>query len=701
VSNSEPLLSVADLRIGFPTHEGRVLAVDGVSFDIWPHETLGIVGESGSGKSVTALSLLKMVPAPGVVDGGEIRFRGRNLNSMTDRELRNVRGTAIAMIFQDPSSSLNPVVQIGTQVAETVRAHQKLPAHLAEQKACEMLRQVGIPDPDARMREYPYQMSGGMRQRVMIAMALVNDPEILIADEPTTALDVTIQAQILDLLESINHRLGTATVLISHNMGVIGRLCPRAIVMYAGKIVEEGPTDQLFRAPAHPYTWGLLQAIPRLDKPHEEGLFSIPGRPADPLHRPRGCPFVDRCAFTIERCRSEMPPLVELAQRQRSACWATQAGLTLPPLDSLVPRENLGLLVRRRPAPKGQAGPLLELRDVTKHFPAGRRFFPRSGERDVIHAVEGVSLSVNGGETVGLVGESGCGKSTLGRTVVHAFAPTSGSIRINGVDTAQMTDRQFRPFRRHIQMIFQDPYSSLNPRMTVEQIIGEPLIVHGLADRPSFVGRIDELLERVGLTPRARPRYPREFSGGQRQRIAIARALAVNPGLIVCDEPVSSLDVSLQAQVVNLLKELQRELGVAYIFIAHDLAVVRNVSDRIAVMYLGKIVELGDSSELVDHPLHPYTSSLLSAVFVPETASSNRDRIVLRGDLPSPRFPPTGCRFHTRCPIGPANNPERTVCAVKDPPLVEHSTGHSVACHFPGELTSTLPSNGDEAVPVA
>ena len=409
--------------------------------------------------------------------------------------------------------------------------------------------------------------------------------------EPTTALDVTIQAQILDLLESINQRLGTATILISHNMGVVGRLCPRALVMYAGKIVEEGPTDQLFRAPTHPYTWGLLQAIPRLDNPRDERLFSIPGRPPDPLHRPQGCPFVDRCTFSIGRCHSEMPALVELAPRQRSACWVTQAGATLPRLDSPIPRASLGIPARQRPASNSHSDPLLELQNVTKYFPTGGHLFRRAGNRDVIHAVEGVSLSVYPGETVGLVGESGCGKSTLGRTVVHAFRPTSGSIRINGVDTAQMTEREFRPLRRQVQMIFQDPYASLNPRMTVEQIIGEPLKVHRLADRARFGARIDELLETVGLTPRARPRYPHEFSGGQRQRIAVARALAVDPALIVCDEPVSSLDVSLQAQVVNLLKELQIELGVAYLFIAHDLAVVRNVSDRIAVMYLGKIVE--------------------------------------------------------------------------------------------------------------
>ncbi len=496
------VLSVRDLSIAFDTDEGRSLAVRGVSFDLAAHEILGIVGESGSGKSVTALSLLGMVPAPGSIQSGYVRFRDRDVTGMSQRELRSLRGNGISMIFQDPSASLNPVVRIGTQVAETVRVHQQLSWRESEAKAIELLRQVGIPDPEARMREYPFELSGGMRQRAMIAAALVNEPQIVVADEPTTALDVTIQAQILELLESLNAERGTAMILITHNMGVIGRLCSRALVMYAGRIVEEGPVDQLFSASAHPYTKGLLDSIPRLDRDRGQRLQSIKGQPPDPLQQHDGCPFAPRCAWAIDRCRVEAPTLSEVAPRQRAACWMTEAVLDLArttpagpsPAPATADLDGRAAAQRASDAPPPGSPPLLELENLTKLFPIRSAALAHRQSRRYVRAVEDVSLTLHQGETLGIVGESGCGKSTLARTIVRVYSPTSGQIRLAGQDTAQMSEREFRPLRGKLQMIFQDPYGSLNPRMTVEQIIAEPLKVHQLADGARAAQRVDELL---------------------------------------------------------------------------------------------------------------------------------------------------------------------------------------------------------------
>ncbi|MFI6154484.1 ABC transporter ATP-binding protein [Kitasatospora sp. NPDC051170] len=513
------VLEVHDLHVEF----SGVEAVAGAAFELAPGDSLGIVGESGSGKSTTALALLRMLPADGRISGGAVRLDGRDLAALAEPALREVRGRRIAMIFQDPMSSLNPVLTVGRQLDEALRAHRPDARARRAARAVELLDLVGIPDAAKRLRDHPHQFSGGQRQRIMIALALAGDPDVLVADEPTTALDPTVQQQILDLLEHINRERGTALVLISHDLGVIARTCRRILVMHQGKVVEHGRTDDVLANPRHPYTERLLAAVPRLDEPSAAAAHATPAD--DPL-------------LTVSGLRKTYGP-------------------------------------RRRP----------------------------------VTALDGVDLVLRPGETLGLVGESGSGKSTLARALVRAHAPTAGDIRYRGEDL----DRS-RPARREIQMVFQDPYSSLNPRMTVARILAEPLIAHGLGDRAQRTARIAELLRQVGLDPASADRYPRAFSGGQRQRIGIARALAPRPSVLICDEPVSALDVSVQAQVLDLLTGLQRELGLAILFIAHDLAVVRQVSHRIAVMHRGRIVETGPADRVVNEPRHPYTAALLAAV---------------------------------------------------------------------------------------
>ncbi|GIG55761.1 oligopeptide ABC transporter ATP-binding protein OppF [Longispora fulva] len=672
------ILEVRDLVTRFHTRRGVVRAVDGVSFDVEAGETVALVGESGSGKSVTAMSILNMVRAPGRVESGQVRYRGRDVLAMGDSELRRVRGGGIGMIFQDPMSSLNPVMRIRDQLTEAMLAHGKFTGQAARDRAVHLMGLVGIPDPAARLADYPHAFSGGMRQRVMIAMAVANAPDVIIADEPTTALDVTVQAQILDLLASLNRELGTAVVLITHNLGVVARLCQRVNVMYGGRIVESATVDELFAAPRHPYTRGLLAATPRLAAARGSTLTPIDGRPPDLIDPIQGCAFAPRCAMAREMCTRHEPALEVVSVGHRAACW-------LPDLTMAPPDRPVGGDVP--PPPTGI--PLLEVRDLTRHFPVHRNLFGRA--RAVVRSVDGVNLTIAPGETLGLVGESGCGKSTLGKVLVGIHPATSGTVTYEGADVTGPYGLGAKRMRRNIQMVFQDPYSSLNPRMSIGRVLREPLDVHGLARGADADRRVAELLELVGLAPEMADRYPHEFSGGQRQRIAIARALAVGPRLIVCDEPVSALDVSLQAQVINLLRDLQRRLGLAYLFIAHDLAVVRHLSHRIAVMYLGQIVEIGPAERLTEAPLHPYTASLLSAVPEPDPAlERRRERILLTGDVPSPLDPPPGCRFHGRCPIGPAHRPERVICATTPPPLTQVSADRYAACHFPGELTTGL-----------
>ena len=701
------LLEVRDLTVSFDTEDGVVQAVDDVSYSLDRGQALGIVGESGSGKSVSSLTVMGLTRFDqNARISGEVLLDGKNLLTASDDELRRLRGNDMAMIFQDPLSSLHPFYKIGDQLVEAVQAHRDVSKAQALDRAVEMLGLVGIPDPRRRIDGYPHEFSGGMRQRVMIAMGLINDPKLLIADEPTTALDVTVQAQILELIARLQHELDTAIVLITHDLGVVAEVTDEIAVMYAGKIVERGPRDPIFADPQHPYTWGLLGSIPRLDQPREAELVPIPGRPPSLIHRPPGCAFHPRCPYVQEKHKEIVPPLKPSGGRSAAQRGVPAAGRPAARAVERAARRcearggaRRGGRRERRPAGRDrrQGGgmsttprTLVEARDVEMHFPL------KSGvilQRDVgaVRAVDGVSFDVYEGETLGIVGESGCGKSTTARVLMRLLEPTAGSVSFEGQDITHLTRREMLPLRREMQMIFQDPYSSLDPRQTVGSVIGEPFVIHGIErDDDKRKRLVQELMEQVGLNPEHYNRLPHQFSGGQRQRIGVARAIALKPKLVIADEPVSALDVSIQAQIINLLRDLQRELGLTIVFIAHDLSVVRHMCDRVAVMYLGKIVELADADDLFAHPRHPYTGALLGAVPVPDPQLAKlRRRNILVGDVPSPTAPPPGCRFHTRCPKAQGK------CSVDEPPMEPKQGGNLAACHFPladGELDQSLPT---------
>lgn len=673
------VLSVDNLRVRFPIAEAMIPAVNGVSFNLRAGEIVGIVGESGSGKSLTASALLRMAPEFGELDG-DVRLLGRPLYSMSAEEIRTIRGGEIALIPQNPMSALNPVLRIGAQLEECMLAHAKYRGHEIPERAKELLRVVGIPDPERRLRDFPHQFSGGMRQRIVIAMAISNDPKVIIADEATTALDVTIQAQVLELLTQINRESRTSIIVITHNLGLAATVCDRLLVMYAGEIVEEGPTRELLSNPAHPYTKALLNAVPRLDSPNDQ-LEAIPGHPPSILTRDElGCPFAPRCERATAKCIVARPPLsgvgdigeVGVAGR-RVACYhpvSVSSGIPkFPPKSRLIS--------------KGSGTPLLFLDNVSKIFRVPSMPFSSAAR---LTAVDHVSIRIDAGETLGLVGESGSGKSTLARIAVGLTRPSTGNVIYKG-SVLKGRDVTRTAFRRNVQMVFQDPKSSLNPWLNVSQLVSEPLNVqHRIAARERST-RVIEALESVGLSEADLTRHVSEFSGGQQQRIALARALVLRPELIVCDEPVSALDVSVQARVVNLLADLQQSSGISYLFVAHDLAVVQKLSHRIAVMYLGRVVEIGEANDISSAPLHPYTVSLYSSVPSPDFDVVNtRPRIVLRGDIPSPMNIPTGCPFRDRCPIGPAVRTDREICVGQRPSLQEYRPGQAAACHFPGEL---------------
>jgi peptide/nickel transport system ATP-binding protein len=671
---SAPLLKVSDLVTQFKTGEGLVHAVNGVSLEVNHGEILAIVGESGCGKSVSMLSVMGLIPQPpGKIVSGQILLEGRDLLDLSSRQMQAIRGKEIAMVFQDPMTSLNPVLTVTNQIVEAIKLHNDVTTKEARSQAIALLDRVGIPEAGERADDYPHQFSGGMRQRVMIAMALSCSPKILIADEPTTALDVTIQAQIVELVNELQAEFGMAVIWITHDLGLVANLAHRVAVMYAGRIVEEGNVNDIYKQTRHPYTHGLLESVPRLSQAVPEKLVEITGAPPDLLEQPQGCTFAPRCFHVNEQCLSERPELTDTdIPHLRSACFHWNELVDPDGIDVLAS----GAQVNGSGEAESGRDTILEFSGLSTHFVIRRGLLRR--KVGVVRAVDGVDLSIRKGETLGLVGESGCGKTTLGRTLLRLYEPTAGTITFDGQNLSALKPKDMRSMRRRMQMIFQDPYSSMNPGMRVWQIIGEPMKVHGAANNEDIKARAAELLDQVGLNASHIDRFPHEFSGGQRQRIVVARALALNPEFIICDEPVSSLDVSVQAQIINLLEDLQEELGLTYLFIAHDLAVVRHISDRVAVMYLGKIVELTDRDSLYASALHPYTKALLSAVPVPDpTLSGWHQKIVLEGDLPSPTAPPSGCRFHTRCPIA-----EKGRCDVEEPLFREQAPGRWVACHL-------------------
>ncbi|MFH5801322.1 dipeptide ABC transporter ATP-binding protein [Haladaptatus sp. CMAA 1911] len=686
---SAPLLDVRDLRTEFLTEDGTVVAANDVSFALDTGETMGLVGESGAGKSVTARSLLQLVDSPGEITGGKVVFDGVDLLGLSEAEMRSVRGNKIALIPQDPMSSLNPVLTVGEQIVETILHHQGGDRESAREQAIEVMRDVEIPDAAERFGDYPHEFSGGMRQRVLIAIGLSCKPDLIIADEPTTALDVTTQAKILDLLNELQEEKGMAILMITHNLGVVAQTCDHVGVMYAGNLVETAELDELFRKPRHPYTRGLIDSIPQTDVEYDE-LPTLAGSMPDLTDLPSGCNFAPRCEYATEACRADGNPPLEPAAgtTSKAACIRTDE---IDLSQGYTPTESGG--ERKRIDRTGE--PLFAVKNLKKHFPAGDGFLgdltlTRSDgglptlERRAVKAVDGIDFEIYEGETVGLVGESGCGKSTVARTALKLLEPTDGEVYFEGQPIHEMSGSEVRSLRREMQMIFQDPHSSLNPRKTVGQIIGRAMEKHGIATGEEKRERTRELLTRVGLSPDALHKYPHQFSGGQQQRIAIAHALAVEPKLIVCDEPVSALDVSVQAQILNLLNEIQAEYGLSYLFISHNIGVVRHICDRIAVMYLGKIAEFGTVQQVFSAPFHPYTESLLSAV--PHANPGKKtDRILLEGSVPSPINPPSGCPFQTRCPkkIG-------DICERTEPELEEKADGsdHRISCHLSVEEMS-------------
>ncbi|MGB9955531.1 dipeptide ABC transporter ATP-binding protein [Haloferax prahovense] len=730
---SDTLLTVRDLHTHFRTDAGTVRAVDGISFEVQRGEVLGLVGESGAGKSVAARSIMRLIDSPGVIVNGEVRFeddllvgveRGddpddeprQDPEMLSSREIRErIRGREIAMIFQDPTESLNPVFTVGEQLSEIIGLNRDVSTAKAKAIAVERLREVGIPEAERRMDDYPHEFSGGMRQRVLIAMAFACEPSLVIADEPTTALDVTVEAQILDLVKDLAARYDTSFVWVTHDMGVVAEICDRVAVMYLGEIVEQATVDDLFHDTKHPYTEALLGSIPRPDR-DVDGLSPIEGIMPEAINPPQGCRFHTRCPHAREACLQSHPDarrvdggdkgsgdasasatasaddgpttasttadgttLTEVAAApHRAACLRndafTEAGYwESEPLDDAESVSESAASETGEVTETGtgstfdpDADPLLSVRDLRKYFDASDGFLDRlrfdrdagllpfSVEREHVRAVDGVSFDILPGETLGLVGESGCGKSTLARTLLRLVDPTSGDIVFDGENLAELSKEELRKRRKRMQFVFQDPQASLDPRMTVGEIVEEPMQAHGLYEG-NREGRARELLETVGLDADHYNRYPHQFSGGQRQRVNLARALSVDPDFIVCDEPTSALDASVQAQVLNTMKALQEEFGLTYLFISHDLSVIRHVCDRVAVMYLGELVELADKDDLFESPKHPYTRALLSSIPVPDPRVS-RETVPLSGDVPSPIHPPSGCRFHTRCPslVAPA-----------------------------------------------
>ena len=683
----DPIMQVRDLHVSFATEAGVCRAVRGVNFDLWRGRTLGIVGESGSGKSVTALSLIGLLDDNAKVTGSII-MNGEELIGKTDEEMSEIRGERIAMVFQDPLSALTPMFTIGDQIAEgLITHHPDMSKQQIHDRCVELLDLVGIPQPEERLSSFPHQFSGGMRQRVMIAIAIANNPDVIIADEPTTALDVTIQAQILDVLAKAQKETGAAVVLITHDLGVVAGAADDILVMYAGRPVERASIDDIFQHPSMPYTMGLLGAVP---KPHiaaSQRLVPIQGNPPSLVDIPKGCPFSPRCPLATPECSLSEPNLevVDANSGHLASCRRLQEIIDknmkytdVFPVPDLLPADWADV-------PRDQRPVTLEVDHLVKHFPlTGGGMFRRTIGQ--VAAVDDVTFKIRRGETLALVGESGSGKSTTLMEIMNLMKPEDGRIVVLGHDLAELKKKAERKaLRKDLQIIFQDPMSSLDPRMPIYDVLAEPLKVHKWS-KEKINRRIGELMELVGLNPDYVDRFPAQFSGGQRQRISIARALATDPKVLLLDEPIASLDVSIQAGIINLLEDLQAKLKISYLFVAHDLAVIRHISDRVAVMYLGQVVELGETEDVFTHPRHPYTQALLSAIPVPDpVVERTRQRIILKGDLPSPSEKHPGCRFASRCPVKLRLTPEQQkMCETKRPVLTsDDQIATEFACHFP------------------
>jgi peptide/nickel transport system ATP-binding protein len=679
-----PLLSVRGLDVVYHTQEGVLPALHDVGFEVKPGQIVGIVGESGCGKSTVVSTLLRLLPPNGQITAGRIVFKQWEVTALGPEELRQLRGRELAMIFQDPLTSLNPVFTIGQQMADVQKAHLNgaaVDSPDLKRRAVAMLERVGIPDAAERLDHFPHQFSGGMRQRIMIAMALLSQPALLIADEPTSALDVTLEAQILDLLQELRRDYQTSILFISHDLGVIAQLCDWVIVMYAGRVVEQGPVAAIFEQPQHPYTQALLASAPSRHQ-HSERLATIPGRVPSLSALPLGCKFADRCPFVQPVCRGQEPRYLNQGERGvRCYIYEPDSGYVGSRESGIESRDsqregNIGSQIITGPSLTPNDA-LMSLSHVSTYFYDRLNLLGQllNRQRGAVRAVDDVSLAIRRGEVLGLVGESGSGKTTLGKTMLRLAPLAAGQIVYAGQDITHAAAAELRGLRACMQMIFQDPYASLSPRLRVSYLLTEPYKIHPVPESERY--SVPALLDMVGLSPEQAGKYPHELSGGQARRVGIARALALHPEFLVADEPTSGLDVSVAASVLNLMKDLAQKLGLTYLIITHNLNVVGYISQRIAVMYLGKLVELGETAQIFESPAHPYTLALLAAISEPDPQQRQGERrSLLAGEIPSPKNPPPGCRFHPRCPFAEAR------CRSESPPLQEIEPGHSVACHF-------------------
>ncbi len=681
-----PILEVKNLVISYETRYGDVPAVRDVSFDIQRGEAHSIVGESGCGKSTVAFGIVNFLGRNGKIVNGSIMFQGRDLVGRSQEELRQIRGDRIAMVYQDPMQALNPSLRIGDQMSEVLTVHRGMKQEDAQLKCLHMLERVYMADPANVMRRYPHQLSGGQQQRVVIAMALLNDPALLIMDEPTTALDVTVEAAVLDLIAGLQKDFETAIMYISHNLGVVARVSSKVGVMYAGEIVERSTVAEVYLRPYHPYTQGLMRCVPRLGQDKRSSyLYPIRGRVPSPKNLPPGCIFEPRCDYARDECRLKKPELREIEPGHWARChFAEEIARS--------GREPFKDLLVDLPDVAGRAETtetLLRVKHARTYYEAPSKQLI-GGKKQYVKAVDDVSFEVKRGQTLGIVGESGCGKSTLVKTIIGMETPTGGEYEFMGIDISAPVSERDLSLIQELQMVFQNPDSTLNPSFTVGSQIARPLLRFKAVPRRQVRDEVVRLLGMMRLGERYYDRLPRQLSGGEKQRVGIARAIAGRPELVLCDEPVSALDVSVQAAVLNLLLEIQKEMGTTMIFIAHDLSVVRFFCDQIAVMYLGQIAEIGPAEAIYAPPYHPYTEALLSAVPIPDPRAEQK-HIRLSGVVPSALDPPAGCRFHTRCPRRAQLLPDGgAICETQAPPSQDDGNGHHIYCHIPLEQLRTM-----------